>query len=115
MSSRLSSSQPDKSLLCVTQTGKVIQRESKSLEAVEIIFGKRTGADPAFAARTGSPLYRCGGGQGIQIKLRYWMLTGKINIHDAEAMTGGGSIEADGLILSIGVIPAEGGKRRIAS
>ena len=32
---------------------------------------------------------------------------GNLNIHKAESITGGGSIEADGLILSIGVIPAE--------
>ena len=40
---------------------------------------------------------------------------GKINIHDVEVMTGSGSVEADGLVLSIGLIQVEGGKRRITS
>ena len=35
---------------------------------------------------------------------------GNLKIHMAEAMTGSGSIEADGLILSVGVIPAEAWK-----
>ena len=37
--------------------------------------------------------------------------TGSLNVYLAEAMTGAGSIEAEGLILSLGVIPAERGKR----
>ena len=40
---------------------------------------------------------------------------GKINVHDVEAMTGSGSVKADGLVLSIGLIQAESGKRRAAS
>jgi hypothetical protein len=32
---------------------------------------------------------------------------GNLKIHIVESITGSGSIEADGLILSIGVIPAE--------
>ena len=40
----------DMSLLCVTQTGKVIQRDSKSIEASKSSSIKRTIADSAFAA-----------------------------------------------------------------
>jgi hypothetical protein len=32
---------------------------------------------------------------------------GNLKVHLAEAITGTGSVEADGIILSIGVIPAE--------
>ncbi|HLO13764.1 MAG TPA: hypothetical protein VK206_02970, partial [Anaerolineales bacterium] len=37
--------------------------------------------------------------------------TGSLNVYLAEAIIGAGSIEAGGLILSIGVIPAESAKR----
>ncbi len=37
--------------------------------------------------------------------------TGKLRIHEADSMTGAGSIEADGLILSIGILPADSVKR----
>jgi len=33
--------------------------------------------------------------------------TGRLRVYEAGAMTGAGSIEADGLILSIGLIQAE--------
>jgi PDZ domain-containing secreted protein len=32
---------------------------------------------------------------------------GNLNVHAAESIAGSGSIEAEGVILSIGVIPAE--------
>ena len=37
--------------------------------------------------------------------------TGRLKILEADSMTGAGSIEADGLILSIGRIPADSVKR----
>jgi hypothetical protein len=35
---------------------------------------------------------------------------GNLNVHVTESITGAGSIEAEGLVLSIGVIPAEAWK-----
>ena len=104
----------DTSLLCVTQTGKVIQRDSKSIETSKSSSIKRTIADSAFAARTGNPLYGRGGGKDTD-QIAILDAAGKINIHDVDAMTGSGSVEAEGLILSIGLIQAEGGKRRVTS
>jgi hypothetical protein len=37
--------------------------------------------------------------------------TGSLNVHSAETLTGAGSIEAGGIILSIGLIPGDGTKR----
>ena len=55
---------PDESLLFVTQTGKVIQRDRREPRTFEIRAGKGTGADLAVAAGAGSPLYRRGLGPG---------------------------------------------------
>ena len=38
--------------------------------------------------------------------------TGRLRLFEAGSMIGAGSIEAEGLILSIGLIQAEGVKRR---
>ena len=40
--------------------------------------------------------------------------TGRLNVHEAGSMIGAGSIEAEGLILSIGLIQADGGVKRDA-
>jgi hypothetical protein len=96
---------PDATLLCVTQNGKVIQRESKSID-IQIVHGEGTGADSSLAAGAGSPLYGRGGGSGWGSG-RGAGCHGETQDPRGGSMTGAGSIEADGLILSIGRIPAD--------
>ena len=101
---------PYESLLFVTQTGKVIHRESKSLELSKSSSARgQTLIPPSRLAQgvrfMGAASFR-DGDQVVVLDA-----TGRLNLHEAEATTGAGSIEAEGLILSIGLIQADGGKK----
>jgi DNA gyrase/topoisomerase IV subunit A len=98
---------PNESLLFVTQTGKVIHRESKSLELTKSSTAKGQTLIPPARLEQG---VRFMGAASVRDGDQVVVLdaTGRLNVHEAEAMTGAGSIEAEGLILSIGVIHAEG-------
>jgi hypothetical protein len=97
-------------MLFVTQTGKVIQREGDNLELSKSALAKGQALIPPSRLEQG---IRFIGAASVRDEDRIAVLdaTGNLNVYLAEAMTGAGSIEAGGLILSIGVIPAEGGKR----
>jgi DNA gyrase/topoisomerase IV subunit A len=97
---------PDATLLCVTQNGKVIQRESKSIEASKSSTAKGQALIPP--SRLGQGV-RFMGAAAVQDGDQVIVLdaTGRLRILEAESMTGAGSIEADGLILSIGRIQAD--------
>jgi hypothetical protein len=103
-------SRPDESMLFVTQTGKVIHREGASLELSKSALAKGQALISSTRLEQG---VRFIGAASVRDEDRIVVLdaTGSLNIYVAEAMTGAGSIEAEGLILSIGVIPAEGGRR----
>lgn len=96
----------DESMLFVTQTGKVIQRESSSLELSKSSLAKGLALIPPSRLEQG---VRFVGAASVRNEDRIAVLDskGSINIHRAESILGAGSVEADGLILSIGVIPAE--------
>ena len=98
--------QPESQLLCVTQTGKVIHRESKSIEASKSSTAKGQALIPP--SRLGQGV-RFMGAAAVQDGDQVTVLdaTGRLMILEAESMTGSGSIEADGLILSIGSIQAD--------
>lgn len=98
---------PDESLLFVTQTGKVIHRESKSLELSKSPLAKGQSLIPPSRLEQG---VRFIGAASFRDGDRIAVLddAGNINVYLAESITGAGSIEAGGSILSIGVIPAEG-------
>lgn len=98
--------QPESQLLCMTQTGKVIQRESKSIEASKSSTAKGQALIPP--SRLGQGV-RFMGAAAVQDGDQVVVLdaTGRLRILEAESMTGSGSIAADGLILSIGRIPAD--------
>ena len=98
---------PESQLLCVTQTGKVIQRESKSIEASKSSTAKGQALIPP--SRLGQGV-RFMGAATVQDGDQVVVLdaTGRLRSLEAESMTGTGSIEAEGLILSIGRIQAEG-------
>ena len=96
----------DESMLFVTQTGKVIHREYDSLELAKSPLAK--GQVLISPARLEQGL-RFIGAASVRDKDRIVVLDskGNLKVHLAEAITGTGSLEADGLVLSIGVIPAE--------
>jgi len=96
----------DATLLCVTQTGKVIQRESKSIDTSKSSTAKGQALIPP--SRLGQGV-RFMGAAAVQDGDQVVVLdaTGRLRILESESMTGAGSIEADGLILSIGSIPAD--------
>ena len=103
-------SRPDESMLFVTQTGKVIHREGEGLELSKSGLAKGQALISPTRLEQG---VRFIGAASVRDEDRIAVLdaTGSLNVYLAEAMTGAGSIEAAGLILSFGVIPAEAGKR----
>ncbi len=94
------------SMLFVTQTGKVIHREQDSLELSKSPLAKGQALIPSSRLEQG---VRFIGAASVEDEDRIAVLDskGNLKVHKAESITGVGSIEAEGLILSIGVIPAE--------
>jgi len=98
--------QPESQLLCITQTGKVIHRESKSFDTSKSSTAKGQGLIPPSRLDQG---VRFMGAAAVQDGDHVAVLdaTGRLRTLEAGSMIGAGSIEADGLILSIGRIPAD--------
>src|SRR5512144_3161750 len=98
--------QPDESMIFVTQTGKVIQRERDSLELSKSGLAKGQALISPTRLEQG---VRFIGAASVRDQDQIVVLDakGNLKLHLVEALTGAGSIEAGGLILSIGVIPAE--------
>lgn len=96
----------DEAMLFVTQTGKVIHREAEGLELSKspLARGQALISPPKLEQGV-----RFIGAASVRDRDRIAVLDskGNLNIHIVESIIGSGSIEADGLILSIGVIPAE--------
>jgi hypothetical protein len=101
--------QAEESMLFVTQTGKVIHRERASLELSKSALAK--GQALISPARLEQGVRFIGAGS-VRDADQIVVLDskGNLKVYLAEAITGAGSIEAEGLILSIGVIPAEAWK-----
>jgi hypothetical protein len=101
---------PDESMLFITQTGKVIQRDSNNLELSKSPLAKGQALISPARLEQGT---RFVGAASVKDADRIAVLDakGSLNAHIAVSMTGAGSIEAGGLILSIGVIPADSVKR----
>ena len=98
--------QPEETLLFVTQTGKAISREVTSLELSKSSMARGQPLIPPARLDQG---VRFIGAASVRAADRLAVLDskGNLKVQVAEAIMGGGSIEAEGLILSIGVIPAE--------
>jgi hypothetical protein len=96
----------DESMLFVTQTGKVIHREYESLELSKSALAKGQALISPNKLDQG---VRFIGAASVRDRDRIAVLDsqGNLNIHMVGSVTGSGSIEAEGLILSIGVISAE--------
>jgi DNA gyrase/topoisomerase IV subunit A len=96
----------DTTLLCVTQNGKVIQRESKNIELSKSSTAKGQSLIPPSRLEQG---VRFMGAAAVKESDSIIVLdaTGKLSVHQAGSMIGAGSIEAEAWILSIGVIHAQ--------
>lgn len=96
----------DESMLFVTQTGKVIHREYESLDLSKSPLAKGQALISPTKLEQG---VRFIGAASVRDKDRVAVLDakGNLRLHVAESIIGSGSIEADGLILSISVIPSE--------
>ena len=101
--------QADESILFVTQTGKVIQREGDNLELSKSPLAKGQALISPTRLEQG---VRFIGAASVRDQDRIVALDskGNLNVHVTESITGAGSIEAEGLVLSIGVIPAQAWK-----
>jgi hypothetical protein len=96
----------EESVLSLTQTGKVIHREKDSIELSKSPLAK--GQALISPARLEQGI-RFIGAASVRDKDRIAVLDskGNLKVHLVESITGSGSIEADGLVLSISMIPAE--------
>lgn len=96
----------DESMLFVTQTGKVIHREVEGLELSKSPLAKGQALISPTKLEQG---VRFIGAASVRDRDRIAVLDskGNLKVHLAESVTGSGSIEAEGLILSISVIPAD--------
>jgi hypothetical protein len=103
---------PGESMLFFTQTGKVIYRDHESLELSKSPLAKGQALISPARLEQG---VRFIGAASVRETDRIAILDakGNLKIHMAETVTGSGSIEADGLILSIGVIPTDTRKESI--
>lgn len=97
---------PEESILFVTQTGKVIHRESDSLELSKSPLARGQALIPPARLEKGVRLI---GAAPVREEDQIAVLdtAGNLRVHSAEAITGAGSVEVGGQILSIGVVPAE--------
>jgi len=96
----------EESILFVTQTGKVIQREYDSLDLSKSPLAKGQALISPARLEQG---VRFIGAASVQASDRIAVLDsqGSLSLHVAEAIVGSGSVEGEGVILSIGVLPAE--------
>lgn len=99
----------EESTLFVTQTGKVIQREYDSLDLSKSPLAKGQALISPARLEQG---VRFIGAASVQASDRIAVLDskGSLSLHVAEAIVGSGSVEGEGVILSIGVLPAEAGE-----
>lgn len=102
------------SVLCITQNGKVIHRESNSIEIPKSSASKGQSLIPAARLEQG---VRFMGAIAVKDSDRVIVLdaSGKIKIYAAQTMMGSGSIQAEGWTVSIGLIQANGREKRSAS
>jgi len=100
---------PDDALLFVTQMGKVVHRESAGLELSKSSLSKGGSLISANRLEQG---IRFMGAAAVQDGDRVVMLdaSGGIQVYEAGAIKGSGSIGDGGLVLSIGVVPALNGE-----
>jgi hypothetical protein len=97
--------EPKESLLCLTQTGKVVQRESAMLEPAKT--GNTRGQALISPVRLDQGT-RFIGAAAIRESDRLLVLdaSGSLTLHFASALTGSGALPASGPVLAFCVVPA---------
>ena len=98
---------PGEWLLCLTQNGKVIQRDAATLEVARSTATRGQALIPPSRLDQGT---RFVGAASVRDTDRLAVLdaSGQITLHSAAAVAGAGSVPAQGLVLSLGVLPAAG-------
>ena len=101
--------QPEETLLFLTQTGKVIRREYDSLERSKSPLARGQVLISPTRLEQG---VRFIGAASVREADRIVVLDskGNLRVHAAGSIMGSGSVESEGLILSMGAIPAEAWK-----
>jgi DNA gyrase/topoisomerase IV subunit A len=98
---------PESQLLCITQTGKVVHRESKSIEAAKSSTAKGQALIPPSRLEQGVRFMGAAAVKDSDAEaVAVLDASGRLKILEAGSITGAGSIEAEGWILSIGLIPS---------
>lgn len=100
---------PAETMLFVTQTGKAIQREYDSLELSKSPLAK---GQPLISPTRLEQGVRFIGAASVQTTDHMVILDskGNLKLHNVETVSGAGSVEAEGLVLSMGVIPGNAPK-----
>ncbi len=99
---------PEDALIFITQNGKVLHREGQALEPAKSPSARGQALIPANRLEQG---IRFIGAAALRDGERIAALdaSGAINVYDAGAVTGSGTLGTGGLILSIGVVPSQSG------
>lgn len=99
---------PDESLLCVTQAGKVIVRGQNDIEISKSPLARGQALIPPSRLGQGVRFMGAAAARDAD-RIAVLDAEGWIRLHMAESLRGAGTVEARGLVLSIGRIPSEGG------
>ena len=96
----------DEFLLCLTQNGKVIQRELPNLELARSTTGRGQAIIPPSRLDQGT---RFVGAACLRSADQIVVLSadGRLSLYQAGTVAGAGAIPTDNLLLSLGVIPAD--------
>lgn len=96
----------DQTLLCLTQTGKVIARPADALDRVKSPLARGQSLIPASKLSQG---VRFIGAAAVRKGDRLAVLDaeGQITLHDTETLAGSGAVKAGGLVLSMGVVKGQ--------
>jgi DNA gyrase/topoisomerase IV subunit A len=96
---------PDQSIFCLTQNGKVIQREAGFLELAKSPAARGQALIPPSRLEQGTRFIGAAAVKGGD-KIAALDAEGRITVHLAGEAAGAGSIRTGALILSMGVLPA---------
>jgi DNA gyrase/topoisomerase IV subunit A len=96
---------PDETLLCVTQNGKVIQREAGFLELAKSASSRGQALIPPSRLEQGTRFIGAAAVKELD-KVVVFDAEGNLSVHLAGDVAGAGSVRTGAVILSIGVIPS---------
>jgi hypothetical protein len=96
---------PDESLLCLTQTGKVVARDGGSLEISKSPLSRGQALISPSRLEQGTRFIGALAVRDVD-KLVVLDAEGRLTLHSAEDVIGAGSVRAGASILSVGVVPA---------